>query len=78
MPRSGEKRPLKQKNQAAKISPARRRSGTSGARLILGIEECECKRAGLWRVGQFAGCTEEPSVLQPAFGGRVDVRHREL
>jgi hypothetical protein len=45
---SGEKSPVKPEIRGAKISGAQGRCRPVGARLILGIEECECKRAGLW------------------------------
>ena len=57
---SGEKSPVKPEIRGAKISGAQGRCRPVGARLILGIEACECKRAGLWMLGRFGRGTEEP------------------
>jgi hypothetical protein len=57
---SGENAPLKLEISRAKISGAQGRCWTVAARLILGIEACECKRAGLWMLGRFVSCRSDP------------------
>ncbi len=67
MPRSGEDSSPKHEIQKAHIFAAQRRCHTNGARFILGREECECKHASLWMLGQFARAST-PIGMQGAHG----------
>jgi hypothetical protein len=64
---SGGNAPVKDEIQRAKISFAQSRCWTIGAQFILGREERQYKRAGLWMLGQFGSRGSDPNCPRQWF-----------